>query len=376
MVTRSIAPEVRSAEHSAGDQVTRPLPNESRRCERGPFVINLRASTAPITVAQLECAIAQRAQVYQIKRLEDGRARYRLRLGPFVSADEVDAILEKVRVEYPGALAAIAGADDLQAMVALKSIAPAAPILTTAVNSTVPVSVEPAVQGAPVLNASLGTKPAMPMNTTPVVKTPSAVSASTVVSTAPVVSIAPVVTSAPSLSTSPVSKAAPARSAAPLAKPPSAVNGAPAKRITSEVMLESTQTLRPLTTLELEVTEGSARWYVIQLSVSQTAFDPDALPNLDIFSLYRLYSVSVSHEGRLVHSLRLGFFGDDMGARAVANYLAAYFDNPSIKRVSVAERERFAEQGVEARKDVGETGRHATIEITDALVIRELRRAQ
>jgi hypothetical protein len=36
--------------------------------------------------------------------------------------------------------------------------------------------------------------------------------------------------------------------------------------------------------------------------------------------------------------------------------------------VSVAERERFANQKVEARKDVEATGRHAVIEITDELV--------
>ena len=67
------------------------------------------------------------------------------------AADSDYAILEKVRGEYPGALSAIARADDLQAMAALKTIAPAAPILTTAVNSTTPVSVATA---APVVSAS------------------------------------------------------------------------------------------------------------------------------------------------------------------------------------------------------------------------------
>jgi hypothetical protein len=41
--------------------------------------------------------------------------------------------------------------------------------------------------------------------------------------------------------------------------------------------------------------------------------------------------------------------------------------------VSLAERERFADQRVEARKDVGATGRHAVIEITDELVARRRR---
>jgi hypothetical protein len=133
--------------------------------------------------------------------------------------------------------------------------------------------------------------------------------------------------------------------------------------------LESTQTLRPLTLLELGEHEAP-RWFVVQLALSDDAFDPDALPHLDIFSLYRLYTVVGFDQGRLVHALRLGFFGEEASARAVANYLASFYDAPAVKRVSVAERDRFAEQRVEARKDVGATGRHLAIEITDELVVR------
>jgi hypothetical protein len=114
----------------------------------------------------------------------------------------------------------------------------------------------------------------------------------------------------------------------------------------------------------------ATRWFVVQLAVSDEAFDPDALPHLDIFSLYRLYTVVGSDQGRLAHALRLGFFGEEGGARAVASYLAAFYDQPTVKRVSVAERDRFADQRVEARKDVGATGRHLAIEITDELVVR------
>ena len=133
--------------------------------------------------------------------------------------------------------------------------------------------------------------------------------------------------------------------------------------------LESTQTLRPLTPLELGEHEA-ARWFVVQLALSDDAFDPDALPHLDIFSLYRLYTVIGMDQGRLVHALRLGFFGEEVSARAVASYLSAFYDEPVVKRVSVAERDRFADQRVEARKDVGATGRHLAIEITNELVVR------
>jgi hypothetical protein len=94
------------------------------------------------------------------------------------------------------------------------------------------------------------------------------------------------------------------------------------------------------------------------------AFDPSAVPNLDIFLLYRLYSVASIDQGRPVHALRLGFFGEEMAAQAVASYLKSYYENPTVKRVSVAERERFSEHRLDARKDVGETGQHAAIELS------------
>jgi len=48
------------------------------------------------------------AHVYQIQRMEDRRPRYRLRLGPFATEDEADAMLGIVRDVYPSALTATA----------------------------------------------------------------------------------------------------------------------------------------------------------------------------------------------------------------------------------------------------------------------------
>jgi hypothetical protein len=76
-----------------------------------------------------------------------------------------------------------------------------------------------------------------------------------------------------------------------------------------------------------------------------------------------------------MHALRLGFFGEEIAAAAVASYLTEYYEKPTIKRVSVAERERFADQCIEPRKDVEATGRHAVIEITSERYIRERRNA-
>jgi hypothetical protein len=92
--------------------------------------------------------------------------------------------------------------------------------------------------------------------------------------------------------------------------------------------------------------------------------------------VYRLYSVAGIDKGRIVHALRLGFFTEQIAAGAVASYLAAFYDNPAIKRVSAAERERFADQSLQARKDVGATGKQAEIEITNERYVREKRIGQ
>jgi hypothetical protein len=155
---------------------------------------------------------------------------------------------------------------------------------------------------------------------------------------------------------------------------PGAVAGTPAPRRAANLPMpdfEATQTLRPLTKSELE--DAGARWYVIQLSLSTDSFDPDSLPNLDIFSEYRLYSVAGIDQGRIMHALRLGFFMEEGAAAAVASYLGTFYEKPEVKRISVAERERFRDQRVEARKDIGATGRHAVIEITGERHIREKR---
>jgi len=127
--------------------------------------------------------------------------------------------------------------------------------------------------------------------------------------------------------------------------------------------------VRPLTRAELDDAKDW-RWFVIELSLSEKPFDPDAVPNLDIYRLYRLYCVPARDGDRVLYALRLGFFSEEVGAQAVASYLAAHYDNPTIKRVSAAERERFSAQRLEARKDVGASGRHSAIEITNERYVR------
>jgi hypothetical protein len=257
------------------DDLLAPLPETQRLGGLGPFVINLSASRAPVDIPAKSIAGCDHVHIFLMQRVEDGRPRYRLRLGPFVTEDEAETALDKVRRIYPSALTATADAEDLRAMTAMRAKLDAAP------------AAPPAVQ-----------KISEPLPT-----------------------------------------------------------------------LEATQTVRALSQLELE-DDQTSRWFVIQLALADNAFDPEVLPNLDIFAAYRLYSVAGIDQGRIVHALRMGFFSDEVGARAVASYLAAYYDKPTIKRVSSAERERFADHRLEPRKDVGATGRQAVIEITNERFVR------
>jgi hypothetical protein len=422
---------------------------ERRLGGAGPFVINLHASTAPIGLPSKSPAGNEHARLYQIQRVDDGRIRYRLRLGPFATEDEAEVALAQARLEYPGALMMTAAADDLHAIALVRGKAhpggPSADVRSTDTSAdarntdtvlqpvldtrrfTLPITADPVAPAA--LPAAAA--PVSPLTLTLVEDAPARAAAPvpplvlTLVEDPPVRAAAPVLVAAvpkPTPTPAAVIAAPAAAAAAPVVAqtaPAAAVPQRVAVSVASEIAsmqaliaaidsdidtspnkvttkppvlrtvpaakatarrddaragapvpsLESTQTLRPLTPLELGEHEA-ARWFVVQLALSDDAFDPDALPHLDIFSLYRLYTVVGMDQGRLVHALRLGFFGEEVGARAVASYLSGFYDEPLVKRVSVAERDRFADQRVEARKDVGATGRHLAIEITDELVVR------
>jgi hypothetical protein len=369
-----------------------PLPEKSRLGGPGPFVINLSASYAPIDLPAKGIAGFGNTHVYQMQRIEDGRPRYRLRLGSFANEDEADAALPKVRDIYPSALTATADADDLRTIAALRAKAAASqpiaerpaekPAEKPMVKAVVEAAVKPAAPLTPAAAKAPSAAPAVPV--APRLITPqqkAAVLAPAPVlsrATAPASALAPMpvlsraTAPATALAPTPALARAPVSAPAPISTPASRQVDLLSKGAPS---IESTQTIRALTQLELEDDQAS-RWFAIQLSLSEEPFDPETLPNLDIFSVYRLYSVAGIDNGRIVHALRLGFFTEQIAAGAVASYLTAFYDKPAIKRVSAAERERFADQSLQARKDVGATGKQAVIEITNERYIREKRVGQ
>ena len=130
----------------------------------------------------------------------------------------------------------------------------------------------------------------------------------------------------------------------------------------SSPRIDSTQTVRPLSPYEL-VDDEATRWFAIQLMLSANPIHASEVPNLDIFEDYKLYLVAEPENGRLMHALRLGFFSNEVAAQSVARYVAMHFATPTIKRVSIAERERFADQLITAGKDIGASRERTIIEL-------------
>lgn len=109
----------------------------------------------------------------------------------------------------------------------------------------------------------------------------------------------------------------------------------------NKLSLDSTQTLRALTRSESQEA-SAARWFVVQLVLSDRPINLDMMPRLEVFASYKLYAVAGRHEGiGMLHALRLGFFSDDLSANTVCGYLKTFFASPTVVRVSAAEHARF-----------------------------------
>jgi hypothetical protein len=192
---------------------------------------------------------------------------------------------------------------------------PAAPPRTPATSQAKPAaSTNPVAPGKPVAKAA----PAKPVATS----TPKAPEKTAKPAQTPVVAAKPAV---------------PKPTAAPAMPPPIRITGASNVPLPE---LDSTQTIRALTNAEME-DAAQEKWFAVQLAVSDQPVNLDAMPRLDIFEAYRLYSVASAGSGKIVHSLRLGFFKEAVSAEAVMGYLNTFFGSPSVLRVSVAEHARF-----------------------------------
>lgn len=326
----------------------------------GPFVVNLCASVAPIEIKGSNLPGLERYRLYQVRRLEDNRPRYRLRLGFFSDEAATETVLNAVREFYPAAFCVPAGSDDLKHAPgfdnALMSAAPgkvrqAAPTAKSNPTSTLSTVRSTEVTGryprpsspAPAPAPAAAPKPATP--------------AMTPVLAADALELLPDPTPAAAAEIAASADALPFRIQAadpavlrqsPLelqldSDRPAAGHGIAPPRLTdAPILIDSTQTLRMLTEAELSDNEGP-QWFALQLAVSDHAINLDTMPKLDIFAAFRLYSIATPQQGKIIHSLRLGFFKEKVSAEAVAGYLKTFFNTPDVLRVSGAEQLRFAD---------------------------------
>lgn len=161
------------------------------------------------------------------------------------------------------------------------------------------------------------------------------------------------------------------KTSAKIAAPkPTAATKAPTLTSSRLPDLDSTQTIRALTSAELN-DEAQEKWFAIQLAASEQPVNLDTMPHLDIFEAYRLYSVATAGSGRIVHSLRLGFFKEAVSAEAVAGYLKTFFSSPTVLRISVAEHARFKDPPAAPKTPAAAArGPAKLVELNDARAVR------
>ena len=378
------------------------------------FVINLCASMTPVTVDRQGLPGFEHYKVYQVSRLEDGRRRYRLRLGFFSDESSAADVLASVRSSYATAfITALCDEDikhasaylnrpaqqvqeevDLQRSgkykvlrmdvhekqrlmnaestrasrdndttgsfdLAPEAAAPQSPLAARAAALKARIARAKEAAGA-------GTaRPAIP--TIEPVADSGALSARSAADNAPVVtdqievdlaSIAkeiadefsgkpaiktpapkPTVAKPPAL-TAPQPKTPAAKPAAKAAVPAVIARGEAQSR-QDRRPLDSTETVRALTQAELE-DETAPKWFAVQMALSDQPLNLDALPHMDIFDAYSMYSVAIMTDGRIRYALRLGFFSEAVSADAVTSYLKTFFNATTVLRVSAAEHERFS----------------------------------
>jgi hypothetical protein len=85
--------------------------------------------------------------------------------------------------------------------------------------------------------------------------------------------------------------------------------------------------------------------FAVQLQWSTQPIDLDKAPRHPIFSSYTLYTTQARLDGRDWFCLRLGFFGDAISAKQVAQFLFADFPSVAVVPVNPLEHARALEAG-------------------------------
>ncbi len=366
------------------------------------FVINLCASMTPMPSVPRNLKGFEKYKLYQVSRQEDGRRRFRLRLGFFTSETDAEWVLNSVRSLYPTAFTGCVTQEDLRyygepTTPSVRTAPPkASPVSSQPAHQNpapVAASVKPAVVATAAVTSKAGPAPASVAKPAPATPAPVAPKQNLTLATPTAVAAKPdqnnahqpfhvargvqvpetnleltdeyAILPGPMASTAretpPV--AAPSVAVAAVAKPAATMPGAtagtgpvrsatlinPPKVVDDYVpILDTTLTIRTLTSAEAD-DPNRPKWFAVQLALSEQPINLDTMPKLDIFAAYTLYSVAVMEGGTIRHALRLGFFRENVSAEAVMGYLKAFFSTPAITQIASAEYDRFAERKLQPR---------------------------
>jgi hypothetical protein len=99
--------------------------------------------------------------------------------------------------------------------------------------------------------------------------------------------------------------------------------------------------------LKQAVIQGAPVAFAVQLHWSVQPISLSDVPALSIFRAYKLYAMEGSREGRVWHSLRLGFFDDAISAKQVAHYVRSNFASVAVVPVTEQERKHASEKPVD-----------------------------
>lgn len=307
----------------------------------GPFVINLCSSTTPMALAQPKAEELKRFNFFVSRRRADGRDRFHLHMGHFMTLAEAEEWVGVVRDIYPGAWAGEAPGKKL-AQRAAAGVAPqisAAPVVPTL--HAVPPPVATPVLAATQIAAAVPV-PSQPKEAPAVEKKP----------VTPGSNVREVLKS---LDDTGSTRMMPAPTTTPPGEPPTLSDTAVLKILEDrrtesgkrggELAAKGIEMLRPDDTatvraLKEAVRENEPVSFAVQLQWSVQPIDLVSVPPLAIFSAYTLYTVEGSRDGRKWYGLRLGFFGDALSAKQVASYVRSEFISVAVIPVSTQERGR------------------------------------
>ncbi len=306
---------------------------------KGGFVVNLAASTTPVTLVQPSHAALKEYTFFVSRRREDGRERFRLHMGYFESQHDAEQMLDAVRDIFPAAWAGVAPGRKLAAEASGAKI------------------IRPAPQNVPqviVAAASIA-------NSEPATLTP------------PTTAVVPAVQPVPQPAQQAATASLDSVRAAIASLDDVSREGLTAKQtVDSSVaemkLLSETQTMRLLESRRQQEQADKAghvvappvadfAGYAVQLRWSTRPIDISQLPAMAIFDAYTLYNAEGSNGAQHWHSLRLGFFTDADSAKQVANYVRSEFASAAIVPIGVAERNgaQTAARGATAAKPVSPT---------------------